>query len=300
MVTARLRWTLALELLGAFIAASVAGASIACAAGLAFLLLFALHVLVILVTFAIAWPQNAQVVSGQKPGFIATCGTIAAECLAYFALFAVIQPFETLFAAPAPKPRPGQQPVMLVHGYVCNPGVWWWLRARLRAKGIDAKPVNLEPPLASIDVLAEQLHGYIEAYLKDTGSGKLVLVTHSMGGLAARAYLKQHGGGRIAKLITLACPHHGTRLAYLGFGRNARQMQPGSAWLCELSKGGPLPVPAVTIWSALDNFVAPQSSSRLEGAREIVLGGPGHLSLVFSRRVLALLIGELGRNPDGR
>ena len=36
-----------------------------------------------------------------------------------------------------------------------------------------------------------------------------------------------------------------------------------------------------------------------EGAREIVLGGLGHLSFAFSRRVLALLIEELGRNTDG-
>ena len=58
--------------------------------------------------------------------------------------------------------------------------------------------------------LAAQLDREIEDFLQGAASGKLVLVTHSMGGLAARAYLKRHGSARVAKLITLACPHHGT------------------------------------------------------------------------------------------
>jgi len=279
---------LVLELLGAFIALRALGAGILYAAALSFAILFALHVLLILATFAIARPRAS--------GFIALCQTVAAECLAYFALFAIIQPFERLFigAGKAP-PGPGKKPpVMLVHGYVCNRGLWWRLLARLRAHGIDAKPVNLEPPLASLGTLAESLHGHIEAYLEETRSEKLVLVTHSMGGLALRAYLVRHGTERVAKAVMLACPHHGTRLALLGFGRNARQMQPGSAWICELAKHEPLPVPAVNIWSAHDNFVAPQASGRLEGARELVLDDLGHLSFVFSRRVLKILLQELG------
>jgi len=51
-----------------------------------------------------------------------------------------------------------------------------------------------------------------------------VLIAHSMGGLVARSYMQEHahttgvycgqrGGDRIAKLITLATPHHGTPAA---------------------------------------------------------------------------------------
>ena len=61
------------------------------------------------------------------------------------------------------------------------------------------------------------------------GSGTIpdtpfVLIAHSMGGLVARSYMQEHahisgvycgqrGGDRIAKLITLATPHHGTPAA---------------------------------------------------------------------------------------
>ncbi len=52
-------------------------------------------------------------------------------------------------------------------------------------------------------------------------------------------------------------------------------------------------MPFVNAWSADDNFVAPQTSSRLDGSQEIALEGLGHLSFVFSGRVLKILLQEL-------
>jgi triacylglycerol lipase len=293
MVAAWLRWKIAIEIIGVFFVARVLGAGVAYAAALSAAILFALHMASMLLTFAIAWPRGC---AGRETSFAARCRTIAGEGLAYFALFAVIQPFDRLFVSSTTEALPpaDKMPVLFVHGYFCNRGLWWWTMARLRAWGIHFRAVSLEPPLASIDALAGQLHAEIEAYLDGRPSGKLTLVTHSMGGLVARAYLKRHGSARIAKLITLACPHHGTRIAFLGLGRNAREMQPGSPWLDALAQSETLAIPFVNVWSSLDNFVTPQASSRLEGAQEIVLTGLGHLSFVFSGRVFAILLKELG------
>ena len=283
MVAAALRWKLAIELASVFIAAHLLGAGFACAAALSIVILVALHAALILVTFAIA-----------RPG--APLRTVAAECAAYFALFAVIQPFDRLFMGAAGQSPllESKPPVLLVHGYACNRGLWWWLIRKLRWHGIRVGAVSLEPPYASIDALAAQLDREIEDFLRGgAADGKLVLVTHSMGGLAARAYLKRHGAARVSKLITLACPHHGTRLAYLGFGHNAREMRPSSAWLCALAEGEAIPVPFVNVWSPHDNFVAPQASSRVEGCQEIVLEDLGHLSFVFSSRLLKILLREI-------
>lgn len=294
MTAVWLRLTVVLVCLAAFAAARTLGAGNIPAAAAALAILFALYVLLVLASIAIAWSGPRETLPRRKTGFLALCGAAAAECLASFVLFAIVQPFGTLFMRAQQKPLTGQTlPVMFVHGYLCNRGLWWWLGKRLRERGIAAGAIDLEPPLASIDALADMLHARIEAYLCETGNEELVLVTHSMGGLAARAYLKRHGPARVAKLITLACPHRGTRLARLGLGLNARQMRPGSRWLCELNRAGPLPVPAVTVWSVHDNIVAPQASSRLEGAGEIVLTGPGHLSLVFSRQVADIVLREL-------
>ena len=70
-------------------------------------------------------------------------------------------------------------------------------------------------------------------------------------------------------------------------------MRPGSAWLCTLAEGEAIPAPFVNVWSAHDNFVAPQASSRIEGCQEIVLEDLGHLSFAFSPRLLKILLREV-------
>ncbi len=44
---------------------------------------------------------------------------------------------------------------------------------------------------------------------------KFVLFAHSMGGLAARAYMQKYGSGQVAGLVTAATPHAGSFLAYI-------------------------------------------------------------------------------------
>lgn len=224
----------------------------------------------------------------------ADLGFVAREWLVFQWLMVLIQPFERFWLGEerVGRPGPGEVPALLIHGYACNRGAWWWMRSRLRARGLTVATVDLEPPFGDIDVHADELHHRIEALCAETRADRVALICHSMGGLAARAYLGRHGSRRVAKLVTLATPHHGTWLAHLGLGRDARQMQPGNPWLAALK----LPradLPTLAIWSPVDNFVAPQESARLEGAREIMLARIGHLSMLFSPAILAVLAKEL-------
>ena len=114
------------------------------------------------------------------------------------------------------------------------------------------------------------------------------------------AYLRRYGAEGVAKLVTLGSPHHGTEMARFGFGRNAQEMQPDSDWIRQLSKTEPPPVPTTSVWSARDNLVVPQDSSRLAGANEIVLPALGHLSMAFSPKILAILLRELPDPLDPR
>ena len=238
MVARGLRLGLAVQALGvalcAFLLVRFAEISPAMAAAVSVAILLGAYLLFTLATFAICWPRE-YAVPEQKIGFLPACRTILTEWLAFFALFAVIQPFaDSVFSVKGAPRRTEKLPVMLVHGYRCNSGLWWWMIVRLRAAGFAAEAIDLEPALASIDRFAEQLHHAIEACLHDTGALKLRLVTHSMGGLVARAYLQRYGSQRVDKVITLACGHHGTRIARLGLGKNACEMEPGSAWLAAL------------------------------------------------------------------
>lgn len=118
---------------------------------------------------------------------------------------------------------------------------------------------------------------------------RFVLIGHSMGGLAARAYLRHFGGMRVQRLLTLGTPHGGSALARLGLGRNARQMESGSEWLRALALSA-VPVETVSIYSPRDNYVMPQDSMALPTATKVTLDGLGHLAMLFSPRVAGALL----------
>lgn len=187
-------------------------------------------------------------------------------------------------------------PVLLIHGYVCNRGFWGVLSPALASAGVLHDALDLEPPAADIDAFVPQVVQAIDALRERSGSERVIIVAHSMGGLVARACLAAHGEAAIAHVITLGTPHHGTALANLGVGRNARQMsRPGgqsSDWLAQLAAGEtPMRRAMLTsIWSRHDNIVAPQSSAHLPGAHNLVFDGVGHVALAFDEQVrLAVL-----------
>jgi triacylglycerol lipase len=218
------------------------------------------------------------------------------EVAAFFALFTVIMPFDRLFMGPDRLVRSegGRAPLLLIHGYQCNRGFWIELRNRLTRAGWQVATISLDPVFNDIDGYVEQVSRRIEDVCAATGADKVMLVGHSMGGLVSRAYLRRQGNARVAKLITLGSPHRGSHLAKLGLGENGRQMVPGSAWLAALNAPGAVPLPqTVSIYSCHDNYVMPQDSSLLEGAKIVPLAGLGHLEMAFSPEIERLLLAEL-------
>jgi triacylglycerol lipase len=250
-----------------------------------------------LATYALAWWWHSPVPPAFRVGPFALIRHVVAELAAIVAAFTVLQPFERAWmgaARPAPQ-RGTRLPVLLVHGYVCNRAVWRSLLRALSARGECVHAVSFEPVYGAIDRWVPQLAACIDELLATTSRERVVLVTHSMGGLAARAYLRAHGGAKVARVITLGAPHHGSLHAHLGAGENARQMEPGSPWLTALaaSERGGIAAPLVSIYSHHDDFVAPQASAAHPHARNVALAGVGHLTMLFSRPVRELLLQEI-------
>jgi triacylglycerol esterase/lipase EstA (alpha/beta hydrolase family) len=190
-------------------------------------------------------------------------------------------------------------PVLLLHGYGCNSGYWVHLSARLRRDGISHAALDLEPIAGSIDGYADSIEQALQRLCKAAGAKHAVIVAHSMGGLAARAYLRRYGAARVARVITVGTPHHGTVLANLGPGENARQMRHGSPWLAALAASETTEIRAlfVSLWSHHDNIVAPQDSSFLPGARNIAFSGVGHVALGADARILRAVLDEIAAVP---
>ncbi len=193
-------------------------------------------------------------------------------------------------------------PILLLHGYGCNSGYWSHLTPILDAARISHASVDLEPVMADIDAYVPLVHRRIEDLCAEVGTAQVLIVAHSMGGLVARAYLRAHGGARVAHVFTLGTPHHGTALANFGIGPNAAQMRreegaaaPESAWLRALaaSESAATRAKFTSLYTHHDNIIAPQTSSFLPGARNIEMGGVGHVALAGNARVLAILVQEI-------
>jgi pimeloyl-ACP methyl ester carboxylesterase len=95
--------------------------------------------------------------------------------------------------------------------------------------------------ISDIDAYADGIARRIDEVLAATGTS-LILVGHSMGGLASRAYLRRHGVAKVARLITLGSPHQGTRAgAAWAWGRmraRCASAQPVAARLGGAAAGG--------------------------------------------------------------
>ena len=190
-------------------------------------------------------------------------------------------------------------PVLLVHGYGCNSGYWGYLLPRLDRNSISHASIDLEPVGGAIDDYVPAMQAAVEELCAATGAPQVAIVAHSMGGLVARAWMRAHGSARVARIVTLGTPHHGTQLANFGPGANAAQMRrskgEANAWLRALgdSEDAARRALITSIFSHHDNIVAPQTSSVLEGARNIALGGVGHVALGCNGRVLDTVMEEL-------
>lgn len=135
----------------------------------------------------------------------ALCAAVAAACA----------------SAPPPRPplQPPLHPVLLVHGFsgwheLGAAGAYFHgVREALRAEGVEVFDPPL-PPFAAVERRAPVLARAIDAILRRTGARKVHLVAHSQGGLDSRYVVDVLGyGDRVASILTISTPHHGTQLA---------------------------------------------------------------------------------------
>jgi triacylglycerol esterase/lipase EstA (alpha/beta hydrolase family) len=181
-----------------------------------------------------------------------------------------------------PPEAQGRRGVLLLHGYVCNRGVWNpWLE-RFHAQGVPVVAVNLEPVFGSIDCYVEIVEQAVCRLERATGEPP-VIVAHSMGGLALRRWWAEHGKDeRVHHAVTIGTPHQGTWLAHFAMTHNGRQMRKLSRWLQALVAREPLRRAAryTCYYSNCDNIVFPPAAGTLTGADNRHLPGMAHLQML--------------------
>ena len=161
-----------------------------------------------------------------------------AECRLGVAMFGWAMPFRSRrFADHLPAAATGRRGVVLVHGFLCNRGVWNGWMSKLLALDVPFVAVNLEPTFASIDTYVTTIDEAVERLTLATGCAPVV-VAHSMGGLATRAWLRLRAGRdgwreglEVHHVFTLGTPHRGTAITILQATTNVREMRSDSEWV---------------------------------------------------------------------
>jgi len=184
---------------------------------------------------------------------------------------------------------PHRVPVVLVHGYLCNHRIWDDMATALRAQGHTVLAVNLEPLFTSIDHYAAIVDNAVTALCQHTGTSKVALVGHSMGGLAIRAWMRAHGSQKAARVLTLGTPHVGTQIDFRPRTPNSNQMTWNSAWLTELTASETVATRALIriAITPQDNIVYPQRVQTLAEVATSVFEGIGHVQLCLEAPVIS-------------
>ena len=190
-------------------------------------------------------------------------------------------------------------PVLLVHGFAANKSNWLFLQRDLRAGGFGhVHALNYNPLTADIPRIAADCVTRARALMAATGSDRVHLVGHSLGGIVARYAVLVGGLSEAATCFTVASPHQGVAGARLGVGRTIRQLRPGSTVLRTMvAASQPVPTRFVAYWSTLDLLV-PGSRARIVEpglrAANVCIPDEGHLSILLSRRLVGSVLHELG------
>lgn len=192
----------------------------------------------------------------------------------------------TAVAAMAPAASAAAvEPILFVHGWNSSGSVWNTMISRFQADGWTAAQTNnWNYNTAQSNVTtAGQLSTKVDQILTATGASKVDIITHSMGGLSSRYYLKNLGGtAKVDEWVSLGGPNHGTSTAYLCFwNTSCFEMQPGSSFLNALNSGDETPgaVNYGTWWSPCDEVINPDSSVPLSGASNTQTACMGHSAL---------------------
>lgn len=210
---------------------------------------------------------------------------------------------------PVDQSRPG--PVLLVPGYGGSTASLEGLAAALRRAGRDVVNVRLPGQgTGDLQQQAQVLGDAARAAVRRTGSTSVDVVGYSAGGVVARLWVRDHGGGSLARrVVTLGSPQHGTDLAALASDLTSGscpvaclQLATDSDLLRMLNAGDETPRGPVwvSIWTTNDKIVVPPDSASLAGAVDFSVQsvcpsvGVSHGGLPHDPTVIAMTIGVLG------
>ncbi|MGH8530963.1 MAG: esterase/lipase family protein [Nevskiales bacterium] len=249
--------------------------------------------------FQLAYKHRSPLSAQHRPSPLSWARVVVGEYVAVLMHYSGLLPFEQWLLPSAPQPAFSGKgvPVVLVHGFCSNRACWYFFARWLHKLGVGPiYAVSLEPLLGTIEDNATRLAPLIEQICETSKHPKVMLVGHDIGGLVGRALVhSSFGVKRLARVVTLGSPHHGSMVieGIQQYGENLRQITLKSNWTERMSvfERAPSPVPITSLISPQDEVIAPQTSAvlRYPNAQNLVLKGIGHYEMLLSRKVVRMV-----------
>jgi triacylglycerol lipase len=176
-----------------------------------------------------------------------------------------------LFAFVLPAAASAHDPILFVHGWDSDSSTWTTMISRFQADGWTSSELNnwSYDWHQSNATTASQIQTKVNSILAATGATKVDIISHSMGALSSRYYIKNLGGDqKVDDWVSLGGPNHGTTTADFCTDASCVEMRPNSTFLNALNSGDETPgtVHYGTWWSPCDEVINPHSSVSLSGA----------------------------------
>jgi pimeloyl-ACP methyl ester carboxylesterase len=187
-----------------------------------------------------------------------------------------------------PEAAPGDQVVVLVHGFCASAGVFRPLAARLEQVGARIATFT-HAPCVGIRRIAKTLE---ELMSRIPDGARVTIVGHSLGGVVARWYVQELGGHtRVERTISLASPFWGVDVPRYLVGAD---LHGESALLKRLrDRASEFDVPHTSIVAEEDRVVPGTKTACLGIGDVVVLPSRGHNALLFDPEVACLVIDRL-------
>lgn len=198
----------------------------------------------------------------------------------------------TLTVSP-PRPAPGRETVVLVHGLAAGSAMLRPLERSLQRRGYQTLNWGYRSVRGEIQALSHTLAEVLRNLDSDDSVDRVHLVTHSMGSIIARSALATNQFTRLGRIVMLGPPNGGSRVA----ARLGRFL----GWLCrplnQLSDApnslvNNLPEPKdceIGIIAASRDRVVHVDNTRLACQTDHIVVDSGHTSMLFRLEVADLV-----------
>lgn len=187
----------------------------------------------------------------------------------------------------------GDLHVFMVHGLYASAGVFRPMRRAIEARLQVAVSTMSYLPGAGILELTAQLARRLQRLPPRLS---VVLVGHSLGGLVARQYVRQHAmQSRVVQTISLATPFNGTHRHRWVVGQAGRDLVPGSPILAPLWQDSPQnrAVPHLSLIATDDQLVLGAAHPQF-GTRRFI-ENVGHNGILFDDQAIASVLEQVAQ-----